>query len=940
VRIRVFGGFAVEQDGAPVEVTGVGQRALLFRLALDPGTVVGYHALAEDLWGLDAPENPRAALQSLVSRLRPQLPVGTIVSEPGGYRLAVSRATVDVVAFQDLVATRDPARAAKALELWTGEPWTPGDGYGWLLRDLAADRAAAERLAAAPLEPSPIPAPLTALIGREAELASVAGQFERARLVTVLGPGGAGKTRLAVEAARGDRRAVLVELAPVGPDELWQAILGAAGRELTTVEGERQPATARDRIVAALGTGERLLVLDNCEHLIDAAARVAVDLLGALPRLRILATSREPLGVPGEAFVPLGPLGPEAAEALFAERVLAARGRPIQEDERESAARARARLDGLPLALELAAAKARTMEIEEIASGLDDRFGLLAGGLRTVLPRHQTLRALVDWSWTLLDEGERALLAAISAYPAGVAVGDAADVAAAHGGRRADVDALVDKSLLYRAEGRYRALETIREYGLERLAESGRLEEQRVVQARRLGAAARLRDAQLRTGRIHEALAWFDGEDDNVVSALRFAIGMGRGEEAVRLAAANAWYWIVRDRNEDAASWLTAVWPFAKDREDEEALLVRAVQLIASAIAGAPTDATPREIEGAAIGRVSAELATIAASAAGSRNDLLQVLPPVVAAFAAAFESGTWPVGVDLPDEAPEGMGDWARGMLSVVRASIAQNSGDVPGLGRASEEALAAFGRTGDSWGLALSMQMRSEWLALAGRDEEALAMADASTEAMRDITSRADLQQQQGLAVILLRRLGRIDEALARADGLVAEAREAGSSRALGLALITRGLLAVDLGDRVATQAVVAELGSFEAMWPGAPPQMVALHRMLLARVALLDGDAAEAERLVREAAEAATESRDHPVLAMVAVAAGLVAVESGRTAEGARALALAERLRGAPDPRDPAEAALRAVVDAARPALESGTGHADRGGAIEELAQILRR
>ena len=960
MKIRLLGGFAVEHDGEAVEVVGTMQRALLFRLALDAGSQVGYRALAEDIWPDDPPENARAALQSLVSRLRSQLPAGTIESLPGGYRLAVERGDVDAVRFQDLVAAASgasddtaPGLASDALGLWVGEPWTPGDGYDWFERALADDRASALRLGGiargaggadgAESDPA-VPAALTPLIGRDEELASVDGQLALARLVTILGPGGAGKTRIAMEAARGVRRPVVVELAPAGPDELWQAILGAVGRQIRVVEGTAVAAVSpRDRVAAALGGRDVLLVLDNCEHLIDAAADAAVDLLGALPRLRILATSREPLGVPGEAFVPLGPLAPDAAEELFAERVLGARGAPLRDDEAEAAARIRKRLDGLPLALELAAAKARTMTLDEIAEGLDDRFALLTGGLRTVLPRHQTLRALVDWSWSLLGGDERELLAAISIYPAGVAASDVVAMTGAHGSQRAIADSLVDKSLLQRAAGRYRALETIREYGIEKLVESGRLERRRLEQAAWLGRASLEHDRLLRGPRIHDALAWFDAEDDNVVSALRFAVEGEHGSEVVTLAAGNAWYWVIRDRNEDAQIWLTAAIPFAAGGTSDEELVVRAVAVTVASFGRAE----PQELaEPGAFDR--AELDSIREASAKSDSELLQIFPIMLDAFLEAIEKGTWPVGVEVPEDATLDLPDWSRAVLSVMRAAMAQNRGDVVALGRASADALERFESVGDLWGLSIAKQMRAEWLTLDGQLEEALRVSDESTAAMAQITSSWDLQQQQGLAVQLLHKLGRTAEARERARNLLEAAREAESPRALMLALYTGILLEVRLGDVENATRLLGELEASTIELPENQRQLVALDAMARGGVAQLRGQRDVAEQQLRIAAEAAVASGDQPVMAAVAIGIGAFALDRGDLDAAATALDLAVALRGVADPYDSIEQRIRDAVElhsGTRPALstestEGGRVPLDREAAAEALSQIFLR
>lgn len=458
MRVRFIGVLAVSQDGddaaVPGIVSGRGQQALLLRLAVDAGTTVGYRAPAEDVWGLDSPDDPRAALQSLVSRLRRSLSAGAISSVPGGYRLELTRADVDVTRFQDLVSrareTNDAACAREALALWTGEVWVPHDGFDWLVRDLLEDRAHAERIAASePLAPaSPLyPAALNPLVGRGDELDAIRGRLTTDRLVTVLGPGGAGKTTLAVETARAVADSIVVELVPAAPGDVWTAIAGAVGRRLRLPESSTAPLSGPERVAQAIAGRSVVIVLDNCEHVVGEAAEAALTLLGMSPAARVLATSREPLGVPGEAFVDLGPLPPADADALFAQRVRSARGRVPDDDERSTAERIVRRLDGLPLAIELAAARTRTLTLPEIDRCLDDRFALLSNGLRLSSERHRTLRALIDWSWDTLTEGERSALCAAAVFPDSIGADDASAIA-----RRFDVDAdtfdaLVDRSL-------------------------------------------------------------------------------------------------------------------------------------------------------------------------------------------------------------------------------------------------------------------------------------------------------------------------------------------------------------------------------------------------------------------------------------------------------------------------------------------------------------
>jgi len=961
----VFGGWSVEHDGAPIEVSGDRQRGLLFRLALDPGTVVGYRALAEDLWPGDLPENPKASLQSLVARLRPQLPAGVLVSAPGGYRLEVARDDVDAVRFQDAVAAASgapveqaAALASEALALWTGEPWTPGEGYDWFEKALRDDRAAAVRLGGEAARgdlaglASSIPAPLTGLVGRTEELAAVSAAVARSRLTTIIGPGGAGKTRIAVEIARHTPGAVLVELAPVAADEVWAALLGVLGRDLRTADGQSTAATPRERVVAALAGRAALLVLDNCEHIVEAAAAVTHDLLTALPRLRVLATSREPLGIAGEAFVALGPLAPDDAERLFSDRVLAARGSTITDEESAAAARVRDRLDGLPLALELAAARTRTLSMDELDSGLDDRFALLAAGPRTALPRHQTLRALIDWSWDLLDDGERRMLAAVAIYPAGISAADAAATAAAHGGTAAQLDALVDKSLLQRVGGRYRALETIREYGLERLGEWGTLEAERRIQLARLADAAAERDGIIRGRGVLDAIAWFDADDDNIAAALRFGVDNGIAEDTVRLAAATAWYWVIRNRNEDAFVWLTATAPLAADSDSDEALLVHAVGVLAQVFG----DVDRHEEDGGSRMfphdfdvETRADLEDLANRARGRSHDLLQVIPVLMAAFEMAMQQGNWPVSIQIPSEADAHLADWPLGMITVMRAAMAHNRGAIDELGEASARALELFEQSGDLWGLALSKQMRAEWLILDGQLELALRMNDESTEMMRRITSAWDLQQQQGSSIGILARLGRIDEAIARAEAQLESAKVIGSSRAVVLGEAAIATLLLSLGDAEGAAPHLAELDVAITEWPGVPLQLVAMTDAARAGLARLRGDLEGAGALLRSAADAAVASGDHPIMAMVALGVGMLAVDRGDLDDARRALELAVLMRGAPDPLDVTESRLRSALGltgtSPAPALTGAdTGDAeaglDRDAAAAALAQILRR
>jgi predicted ATPase len=904
------------------------QLAVLFRLAVDAGRAVSYREIVEDVWGLDGPENERAALQSVVSRLRSQLPTGSIESTTTGYRLAVAREHVDALVFADLVAasseSHDPARAARALELWVGEPWIPSANFDWFERDLRRDHATAVALCATPVTSS-IPAPLTEIVGRADELALVAAQLESNRLVTIIGTGGAGKTRLAIETGRRSPTALLVELAPVGAGEVLSAVLTSTGREIR-LDTTTEASSTRERVIEALYGRDVLMVLDNCEHVVDEAARVAEDLLSSLPSLRILATSREPLAVPGEAFVAVGSLphpatdqvddlADFAAVELFRQRAVAARGLDLADEEIVTAARITTRLDGLPLAIELAAAKLRTMTLDEVLTGLENRFALLTGGRRTGLPRHQTLRAMIDWSWSLLSDDERLALTQLAVFPAGIDAGDTAALASAIGLPTASVlDSLVDRSLLQRSRGRYRTLETIREYGIERLAEQGRAADARAIQARHQASRAVEFDSLLRGPHITRAIAWFDAEEDNISAALRFAIATGAADLAVELIISSSWYWIIRDRGDDAQQWFAAGLPLVSSVDTDAARVISLIVPVIEVFGGEHDDAADpgdRFEEGKAL------LGPLASVKMGpGSHDVLQVIPPLIGAFAeaASVPGGGWMTRVRIPHGEDLGLDPWPSALMHVAGAALAQNRGDIATLGEESAIGIAMFERIGDLWGLALGMQMRAEWLNVTGRLAEALAMTDASTANMRLITSSWDLAQQQTLAITVLMRLGRLEEARARVAALLAEADATGNVRTILQATMTA--ITVDIQDRDTATAErrVALVDELTDGWPGLPPQFVAWNEVSKAGISMLRDDLDAAEIHLRAAADGALASHDYPVIGLVAINLGSLAVARGDIRSALRAVDLSTALIGAYDAANPLVVAIeKAAGDA---------------------------
>jgi predicted ATPase/DNA-binding SARP family transcriptional activator len=405
----------------------------------------------------------------------------------------------------------------------------------------------------APGAPAELPVHLTRFIGRERELSELARLFGVTRLLTLTGAGGSGKTRLAREAAAqaasAFARVAWVDLAPLAdPSLLTQEVAAALHLH------ERPDAVPTDSIIAALCETPTLLVLDNCEHMVDACAELVELLLLGCPRVTVLATSREALSVPGETAWLVPPLVGDEAAQLFVERARASLPSFALTEESAPAVREIChRLDGIPLAIELAAARVRVLSPEQIAARLDDAFRLLTSGSRTALPRHRTLRGMMDWSYALLGEREQALLRRLAVFAGSFSLDAAEAICVGAPVETEDtldaIAALVDKSLLVMEPGdtvaRYRFLETVRQYGLERLREAGELDAYRERHALHFVAFAEEVGPHLVGGEDEPGvLARAISDHDNLRAGCAWALSdSSRAEEALRFAGALFWYW-------------------------------------------------------------------------------------------------------------------------------------------------------------------------------------------------------------------------------------------------------------------------------------------------------------------------------------------------------------------------------------------------------------
>ncbi len=424
-----------------------------------------------------------------------------------------------------------------------------------------------------------LPSPLTTFVGRAAELRALAAALGEARLVTVVGPGGCGKTRLAIEAAvrEAKRRhdgACWADLASTAdPRAVPELVAAAAG--VLPATGDASAALARGL------AGRRMLVcLDNCEHVVSAAAEATLALVRGCPGVTVLATSREPLGVTGETVWRVPPLTGDDGVALFEERAGGSAGRP------DAVRTACARLDGIPLAIELAAAWSGTLSAEEILAGLDDRFALLVRGPRGVAARHQTLAASMAWSHDLLDEADRVLFRRLGVCHGGFTLETAQSVCAA--GRMAVLGGLrrlVDKSLVVAdtrgSVTRYRMAETIRAYAAARLAASGELDQAR---DRHLDACLALAEAAapLLDRDKDEWRAVVGAERENLHAALDWGLSLADPGRGRRLAACLPWLWHLGGRgHEGIAVFRRAIALGADERTAVQARLLTGLALIA-----------------------------------------------------------------------------------------------------------------------------------------------------------------------------------------------------------------------------------------------------------------------------------------------------------------------------------------------------------------------
>ncbi|MER6576251.1 BTAD domain-containing putative transcriptional regulator [Nonomuraea sp. NPDC001023] len=752
----------------------------------------------------------------------------------------------------------------------------------------------------------PLPGRLTSFVGRDGDLAEVRALLAAARLVTLLGPGGAGKSRLAVELARDHRDAVLVELAPLGPGaDLARAVLAALGvrdgallgAAALGASGEPDPLA---RLVAVLADRPALLVLDNCEHVVGEAAALAERLLSACPALRVLATSREPLAITPEHLWPVRPLTPSDARTLFTDRAKAVRpgftpGEPVE--------RICAALDGLPLAIELAAARMRTHEAAELAERLAGQGRFSLRGSRTADARHQTLRAVVAWSWELLTEPEQAMAMRLTVFSGGAT---AAAAAAVCGLPEHLLDSLADKSLLEVSGGRYRMLETIRAFCADRLGEEAATF--RRAHAAYFLALAEEGDPRLRGAEQLPWLARFAADHDNLQAALRWTVEQGEVALGMRLLAAQTFSLWMRGMRTVPAKAAAALLEAAGPRPDP-----------------ALGDAYLLTLLTAASGRRELwerhkDVAETMIAAGGLRNPVVTCLWPMVTS--ASVDPA---VTIALIRRGERGPDAWETAATRLIWAYPRMAAGEFAAAEADLKAALQGFRGLGERWGSAMTLDALA-WLASTCGDE---ATALARTE--EAITLAEQLGAEEDLADHYCNRGDyriRHDLAGARADYERA-AELAGRTGGAILPAALRGLgdVAVREGDLARARELYEDaLRRSDPVWVKTSGNMARL-LVGLGRLAAAEGDTAGARASYLRAMESTVTSGalSESVRAIEALA---VLAFDDDPAAAATLLGAAVAIRGIDVPEDEHVAGLSRRL---REALgEQGYARARRAGA----------
>ena len=751
-------------------------------------------------------------------------------------------------------------------------------------------------------------AELTSFVGKDADVAAVRELIAEHRLTTLIGPGGSGKTRLATETARtllGDLPdgAWLVELAAIGADgDVAQSTLAALGLRDALLGGAPN-AEPMDRLIAAIRERETLLILDNCEHVIESAAPFAHRVLGECRRLRILATSREPLGITGEALWLVEPLAlpsedasPGEIESSPAVRLLRDRAGAVRKDLTTDAhtstimARVCRALDGIPLAIELAAARLRTMSLDQLAHRLDDRFRLLTSGSRTALPHHRTLRAVVDWSWELLTDAERMVLRRLAVFSGGASLEAAERVCAGDGVEQEQVlellTSLAEKSLLL-TEGdsapRYRMLGTIKEYAGHRLAEAGESDLARRAHLAYFTELAETADPHLRRAEQLEWLARLEAEHDNIGSAMRGALAAGEAQGAMRLAAGAGWYWWLGGHKAEGNELITAAIAIPGEVADEiRALVYGYVVTFLSSGRGDQYQVADWIHEAYRFSQRSQH-----------GNPLLGLITPLERmlqapdAFLPAWES--------LLDNEDPWVRALARLQLGKMRIVLGQGGRDADAY---LEMALAEFRAIGERWGISFALTELADRIAVRGEFAGACEYYEQAIAVLTEVGAIEDVIRMRSVQAQLYWLLGDEDSSAAAIAEAQRYAERVTWPDALAELALSKAKLAYWGGN---AEEAYQQLGVATTML-GDEAELAGIRAATHDLLGYLADDLSEARAHRAAACQAASEAGHAPLIAQVLVGIADLALRGDQYEQAARLLAASESVRGLPDRSQP--------------------------------------
>jgi predicted ATPase/DNA-binding SARP family transcriptional activator len=839
------------------------------------------------------------------------------------------------------------------------------------------------------------PNPLTSFVGRDTEVSRVLKNLDSARLVTLTGPGGVGKTRLATEVSgRLAEGAWFVELAPVtDPAEVPYAVLdtlGIRGRVIARRASDPGAADPLDRLAEALADRDDVVILDNCEHVVEAAAALAGRVLAACPQVRIVATSRQPLRIDGETLCPVPPLSvPPASGAegsyesyasvrLLRDRAVAVRPDfELDPDNAAAVARICRALDGMPLAIELAAVWLRTLTPHQLAERLDDRFALLTGGSRTALPRHRTLRAVVDWSWDLLAPAEQVLARRLAVFPAGATLAMAEQVCAdplppvqramaeqvcadplppvqrAMAEQvcadellpPADVlpalSGLVDKSIIALGPGldgepagpgpRYRMLETVRAYGLERLTEAGEHDRVRDAFAARYLDLAETVDPRLRAAGQGRWLRELAAEQDNLYAALRWAITRGDGDTALRYIRALGWYWVLRGQPgepEALAREVLELEPAERSPRMAEARMVCA--MTASGPSWEIDTVQP------ALAAAVADFAELAHGGIPS-NPVAAMGEPMLALSARDPERA-----LAVFDRYMTSPDPWMQAAVPLMRSTFGRMLGRIDLAESQCRASLTAFRALGESWGAASVLIQLAELAQLRADFPAAIAALEEAGSYGQELGAWGDLTYLDGMLAAVRLRMGDLERA--RAD--LERAEHAQEERCAGLSDVGAWLALVRAelhwreGDMAEAARSCAKILAWldqkqSSWWDGNRAQVQAR----LAMVVLREGDQRQCGKVLAAALGTAADWLERPALAAVLDAIAVFALQVGGAAGSREQAVLAVTLLGAAHTMRGAFDEGSLDAPAARDAARSLLGQAAFQAAYERGREVAR-